>query len=128
MTEAEFTSKLIKSLSETGLYEVKITKTDSIAFTRVAEHQNRALMITKHGTLRFKIPDVGYQNPADFFILHHEPAYVVCIFWKRGCKEFYLIDIDIWQNEVKISKRKSLTEARAKEIGSLSPIELLNDL
>ena len=119
MNEAQFTSKLIKSLSKTGSYEVKITKNGSIPFSRLADHQERALLITKHGTLRYKIPDVGYQNPCDIVVLHNEPAYVVCVFWKRGCKTAYLIDIDRFLSEKAESKRRSLTVDRAKLISEL---------
>jgi hypothetical protein len=119
MTEAQFTSKLIKSLSATGAYEVKITKTGSIPFSRLADHQNRALMIAKHGTLRYKIPDVGYQNPCDIVILHNTPAYIVCVFWQRGCDTAYLIDIDVWNNARSSSTRKSLTSVEAVGISEL---------
>lgn len=97
---------------KTGAFELKQTKGNSIAFNKVVPHQVKALENAKNGVLVYKIPDVGFQNPFDCFCLVKVPAYVVIKF-----KDFFcLIDIDDWTNEVKRSKRKSLTSTRAKEI------------
>lgn len=69
----------------------------------------------------FKIPDAGWQNPFDSFILSGSDAIIVVMFRckERGQKEFVMIDIEAWLQERKTSERKSLTEERAKEIGNV---------
>lgn len=102
---------------ESAAFELKLTKEKSLPFSRLEEHQKRALYLAKHQEIIFKIPDAGYQNPFDSFLLKGVKAYVVVMFYERGQKEFFMIDIDDWINEEKTSKRKSLTPERAREIG-----------
>lgn len=98
--------------------EVKITKSKSLPFNKVLEHQVAALLLSKHGTFNYKIADTGYdKKPFDMFILNQSKAFIAIMFYTRGCRTIYLIDIDVWCHETKTSKRKSLTEKRAKEIG-----------
>jgi len=104
---------------ETAAFELKLTKKNNIPFSAVVPHQVQALLCAKHSKLIHKIPDLGNQNPFDSFILHCAEAYVVIMFYKRGQKEFIMIDIDEWVLEDRISKRRSLTEKRAKEIGKI---------
>lgn len=82
------------------------------------EHQLAALLAVKHNRLAYKIADdsVGFK-PFDCFHIRNAPAYVVVMFYKRGTKKFYMIDVDTWERETKVSSRKSLTEDRAGEIG-----------
>ena len=121
MKEKDITSPILKHLKyrygSTCAIEIKICKTGSLPFSRLEEHQKNALLLTKHGCVVHKIPDAGYQNPFDAFMLCHEPAFVVIMFWERGKKEFFVIDIDVWVAEESSSKRKSLTEDRARDIG-----------
>jgi len=100
----------------TAAYELKLARTDSLSFDVVVEHQVNALYNAKHGKVVFKIPDCGYQNPFDSFVLEGVPAYVVVMYMKHK-KEFMIIDIDMWIHEKIASKRKSLTYERAKELG-----------
>lgn len=102
-------------LKESGAFELKQTETNSIPFSDVLEHQVNSLLQSKHGVLVFKIPDVGYRNPFDSFCLSNMPAYVVIKYPDFNC----MIDIDDWVHESTISKRRSLTDARAKEIASI---------
>lgn len=98
--------------------EVKITKDKSLPFNAVKDHQIAGLSVAKHGTLAYKIPDTGYdQKPFDMFVFQGAGAYVMVMFWKRGSKTCYLIDIDDFLKEKETSDRKSLTEERANEIG-----------
>lgn len=108
-------------------YELKLTKTNSILFSAVKEHQVEGLMAVKHSFLYHKISDApifgGMKSrftkpkPFDCFVLSGQ-AYVCIMFYKpRRKKEFIMIDIDDWLKEVKTSTRKSLTEERAKQIG-----------
>ncbi len=102
-------------LKENGVFELKQTKTDTLPFNSVKEHQLRALLQVKHGTFVFKIPDLGYQNPFDSFCLNNLSAYVVIQYPDFSC----MIDVDDWFYESSISNRKSLTSKRAKEIASI---------
>lgn len=102
--------------------EVKITKDKSLPFSAVKDHQIAGLSVAKHGTLSYKIPDTGYdQKPFDMVVFQNARAFVLIMFWTRGCKTCYLIDIDVFLKEKneseKPKKRKSLTEERAREIG-----------
>jgi hypothetical protein len=119
MTENEFTSKAMLHPSlGTGAYEFKLTKGLSVPFDVVVPHQLNSLFKAKKGRLAVKIRDVGiFKKPFDVFILERVPAYVALVFWKRGCRHFYLVDIDVWFKESQESVRRSITEARAAEIG-----------
>lgn len=100
---------------KTGAFELKQTKGNALPFNAVVPHQVQALLQVKNGTLVFKIPDSGYQNPFDAFSLTRENAYVVIKYRDFFC----LIDILDWCNEVERSDRKSLTSERAKEIATI---------
>lgn len=125
--EAEFTKKIMyqSGFLPAGAYEVKVTKNGRIPFTRLLSHQHDALLRAKHEGLRYKLRDesftntqgvkMGSQKPFDFFVLRNFPAWVVVAFLPAKC--WYKIDIDDWCREVETSKEKSLTEARASEIG-----------
>jgi len=99
-------------------FELKLEKGTSMPFSAVMDHQITALRVAKHGVMSYKIPDVGYdQKPFDCFVLVNIPSYVVIMFYKQNQKEFFMIDVDDFIKEKETSKRKSLTEDRAREIG-----------
>ena len=81
-------------------------------------HQEQALLVVTQGIFVHKIVDCGFQNPFDTVCLVKVPAYVVIQFWKPGNKEFFMIDIETFIAEKQGSLRKSLTEGRAREIGT----------
>jgi len=123
MRESTFQTRFLKWLMnqedfETFAFELKITKTKSLSFNALLEHQKISLLNTKHRRLAHKIADdsVGFK-PYDGFFFKKEPAFVVIQFYKRGEKRFYMIDIDDWVTEPTISDRKSITEERAADIG-----------
>jgi len=123
MTEADFQTKFTRwakyNLPCSTACELKIAKTGSIPFSDVKEHQIRGLLSVKNGGFVYKIPDVGFaQKPFDFFTLRGD-AFVVIQFYKRAQKEFVMIDVERFVNESQTSKRRSLTEARAREIGTV---------
>lgn len=96
-----------------GAFELKQTRTNSIPFSAVMEHQIDALMAVKNGGLLYKAPDDSAGvKPFDFFYLRNEPAYIVIKFPR--C--FVGIDVETWVREQERSMRKSLTVSRAKEI------------
>lgn len=120
MREKDFQTRFnhwLKSVhKKTGIFELKLTKTNSLPFASVVPHQIDALWNAKHRVLVYKIPDVGFRNPADVFSLAGVPAYVVIKYSKGG---IYLIDIDVFIKESETSKRRSLTEDRARVIATL---------
>ena len=126
MTEAERTTKFLKfakaKIQSSFVFEAKICKSNSLAFTAVQPHQERALLVARKSSFSYKIPDVGYDlKPFDGFQFYNSPAYVV-IFWyqKRGDTRLSMIDILKWMEEKETSQRKSLTYERACEIAFLS--------
>lgn len=99
-------------------FELKITKTGSLPFSRLEEHQVEALKKAKHKTLFHKISDMSLNaKPFDCFVLQDSLAYVVILFYEEGEEKIaYLIDIDEFVKESLTSVRKSLTEERARQI------------
>jgi hypothetical protein len=123
MRESIFQTEFLKwikyqSKLKTAVFELKLTKGISLPFDAVLPHQLDSLLNAKHRKLGYKIPDdsVGYK-PFDSFVVSKVPAYIVVRFYKRGDKKFYMIDVDDWVLESEKSKRKSITEERAAEIG-----------
>lgn len=121
MTEADFQTKFSRwakyHISKTCLWELKLSKSSSIPFSALAEHQERALTQATRSCISYKIPDgtLG-QKPTDGFTICNSEAYVVIQFYKPGNKEFFMIPINRWLLEKAASKRRSLTEERAREI------------
>lgn len=120
--EADFQTKFSKwkiyNKKCSALFELKFTKGISIAFSRLEEHQEKALLKAKHSQICYKMPDDNFsQKPSDMFCIYKGGGYVVIIFYKKGTKNFYIIDIDKWIEERNTSDRKSITEDRAKAIG-----------
>lgn len=110
-----FNHWLKSTYKESGVFELKQTKSQSVPFAAVVPHQEQALWNTKNRKIVYKLPDVGYQNPYDCICLMKLPAFVVLKYPSFFC----LIDIDDWLNEKKRSKRRSLTSNRAEEIATL---------
>lgn len=54
------------------------------------------------------------QKPFDCILLSQVPAYIGIMFYKRGEKNVYLIDVDAFELENATSIRRSLTEDRAR--------------
>lgn len=123
-TEAQFQTRFNSWLrnvyKKTGAYELKQTPDDSIAYSRLEEHQENWLLAVANGTAVYKIDDssMGYK-PFDCFCFNKCPAFVVVLYRKSNV--FYLIPINTWvfYRDEK-TKRKSLTESEAKEIATLS--------
>ncbi len=115
-----FNSWLKHVYRATGAFELKVAPGDTMLFSRVEQHQESALFAAKHGSLVYKIPDDSRGNkPFDCFSLVRTHAFIAIMFnsKKRGQTTFYLIDIDAWLQEKQTSKPRSLSEARAAEIG-----------
>jgi penicillin-binding protein-related factor A (putative recombinase) len=116
--EAKFNSLFNKWLKNvykrTGAFELKQCDT-SLPFSDVKPHQVEALQQVRHGTLVYKIPDAGFQNPFDCFCMSEQPAYVVIKFTKGVA----IVPIDTFVLESQRSKRRSLTWDRAKELSTI---------
>lgn len=101
-----------------SVFELKITKTQSLPFKEVKDHQVLALDMAQNRHLYYKIPDDTFgRKPFDCFFLTKITAYVVIMFYTRGQSRFIMINIDDWKSEIEMSDRKSITEKRAMEIG-----------
>lgn len=108
-------SHWLKSVhKQTGAFELKVAKNESLPFSAVAPHQLQALEQVRYGVFVFKIPDCGFQNGFDCFSMVRQPAWIVIKYTKFFC----LISIDVFLLEKDRSKRKSLTASRAVEIAS----------
>lgn len=122
MKEKDITREVLEiaraELGDSAAIEIKLCKGTSLSFSALAEHQEKALWHAKHSVLVFKIPDMGYQNPFDAFLLKETLGMVVVVFYEpRKLCEAYFIDIDAWIAERETCGRKSLTLERAREIG-----------
>jgi penicillin-binding protein-related factor A (putative recombinase) len=124
MTEADFQSIFTKwakkHVHASTAYELKICKEKSLPYRNIEEHQTASLYMAKHQTLFHKISDMGVgYKPFDCFALSGAEAYIVIMFYKPGHRRYcYAIDIDEWIEYECQSKRKSITEAEAKAIGT----------
>lgn len=117
--EAEFQTTFnhwLKAIyKENGVFELKQTQTNSIAFNKVVPHQVQALLRTQEGHLIYKIPDGSFtQSPYDCISLCNIQAFVVI----RYPGFFCLINIRDWINEKERSDRRSLAMNRAREIAT----------
>lgn len=100
----------------TSAFELKISKGKSLPYKNLEEHQLNTLYYAKHNKVIYKIPDAGFTNPFDSFVLYKTLAFVVVMFHAKQ-DFFYMIDIDDWINQRENSDRKSITIEEAKEIG-----------
>ena len=91
----------------TATFELKQSKTDSIPFNCLEEHQ-----INYNLAERKLVRVQGSIGEPDMIFLNRVPSYVVIRF-KSG---FCIIPINSFLKEKKISDRKSLTYLRAKQL------------
>lgn len=125
MKEKDFQIKFNKwckyNCNTTARFELKLTKGSSLPFSAVKPHQEANLASQK---LIYKIPDdsIG-QKPFDSFVIVDAPSFIVVMFYKRGCKRFYMIPIEEWLELKKTSQRKSLTEEMAKNHGMICELD-----
>lgn len=122
MKEKDFQTKFTRWLHHrfqgVGAFELKICKGTSLPFDAVQPHQLEALFLVSSVGIEYKIPDdTRGTKPFDCFRLQGA-AYVVIMFYRRGCNHFYMIPVDRWHIAQKTLPRKSLTEAEAARIGT----------
>ena len=107
-----FTKWLKKYAEETFVYELKITKRDTLPFSKFQAHQLPALYNAKHSILAHKISDsaIGYK-PFDGAVWRNCPAYVGIMFYKPRMKKVcYLLDIDVVMKLKDTPKKRSISE------------------
>lgn len=119
--EANFTELFRHWLKAHPMYsaafELKQTRTTSLPFVAVKEHQLTALMAAKLEGILYKIPDDSRGiKPFDLVYLRHAYAWVVI----KYPKAFYIIDVEMFMHEKALSARKSLTDHRAREISTIT--------
>ena len=121
-----------KKPKKSTIFELKICKGTSLPFNSVAEHQIQALIDATGDTdmgFYHKITDTPWGTidkfrytslkPFDCFYLTGIEAFIVIWFYhERKPKKFIFIPISIFLDERDNSERKSLTEIRAREIGT----------
>ena len=117
--EAKFTTKFEKWWKQTkvlGAYEIKVVRGVSMPFSVVPEHQLNALRAAQKGFI-YKIPDDSMgQKPCDCLAVGNN-GYLVVHWIKRGNKRFYIFPINVWDDIINNSNRKSLTEQMAMDNG-----------
>lgn len=107
---------LKKNPLETATFELKCTSTDSIPFSCIEDHQIDYGLAVDESDKGILIRVQGVSGEPDYVFLRHIPAYVVI----RYPKSFHIIRILTFCHERDRSKRKSLTEDKAKEISYIS--------
>ena len=112
--------RFLPALNGAAVWELKLSKTDSLPFAALKDHQVAGLLQSKTPAgVMYKFPDVGIQQPPfdGFWIRGAEYAWVIVLYYvPRKKKEFLYIDIDDFLIEKARSVRKSLTYQRASEI------------
>ena len=120
MKEKDFQTKFNKWLKYnwlvTAKFELKLTKDGSLPYSALKPHQRANLANRK---VIYKIPDLGAQNPFDSIIMVDDPGYVVIMFYKRGQKKFYIINIEQLERFEKTSVKKSITEVECIHIATV---------
>ena len=117
------------NLPKSAVFELKICKGTALPFNSVKEHQRKALLAVLESGFYHKLIDppifanmktrFNAPRPFDCFFLKGIEAFVIIWFYHaRKPKTFILISIKEFLAEEARSSRKSLTEARAKEISS----------
>jgi hypothetical protein len=99
-----------KGVEFAAAYEIKVTDTNSMPFSMVKDHQIEALLAVKNGTFMYKIPDAGWQNPFDMFVMQRQPAYVVVAFTDLKPMHVWVIDIETFVQIRDTEDSKSINE------------------
>ena len=108
------------NLKTTTALELKVSKTDSLPFSRLEDHQFSALKAASGAVgVYHKIADgtMG-RKPFDSFYMARAEAYIVIMYrcTEIGQKEFFTVSVQAWETEM-VGPRRSLTEDRARAIG-----------
>ena len=117
MKEKDFQTLFSRANTIPGVFELKLTKTKSLAYSKVEPHQIKSLLAanTEKGC-SFKISDMSMEKkPFDSFRISNYPAYIVVLYYiPRKPKVIYYIPIKSFVAEV--GPGQGLSEAQAKEL------------
>ncbi len=117
MKEKDFQTLFSRKNAISGVFELKLTKTKSLAYSKVEPHQIKSLLAanTEKGCA-FKISDMSMEKkPFDSFLIANYPAYIVILYYvQRKPKIAYYIPIKSFVAEV--GPGQGLSEAQAKEL------------
>ena len=106
-----------------GVFELKLTKTKSLAYSKVELHQIKSLLAanTEKGC-SFKISDMSMEKkPFDSFLIANYPAFIVVLYYiPRKPKVIYYIPIKSFVAEV--GPGQGLSEETAKELAEHTTI------
>jgi penicillin-binding protein-related factor A (putative recombinase) len=97
-------------------WEFKVSRTKSLPFSEVSDKQKTNLQLKR---LYHKFSDYDRMGTPFDAVSFAGKGYVVIQFWRPRNKEFFIIPVDKWVQEVDNSQsnKKSITEERAREIG-----------
>lgn len=116
--EQEFTTKFQKWLKYkwiggNGYFELKVSRTTSLPFSDVKDHQ---ILNLQSKRIIYKMSDALRWGTLFDVILCEGKGYVVIQYYRPRNKEFFIIPIDVFIKEKETSQRKSLLEDRAREL------------
>ena len=117
MREKNFQTLFSRRNTISGVFELKLTKTKSLAYSKVEPHQIKSLLAANSDKgCAFKISDMSMEKkPFDSFRISNYPAYIVVLYYiPRKPKVIYYIPIKSFVAEV--GPGQGLSEAQAKEL------------
>lgn len=126
MTEKDYYAKLTRYYERKALatgnscvWDAKFTRTNLIAFSCLASHQEEQMLRAQQRAFGYKIPDAGQaQKPFDGFVLTGAIAVLPIIFYRERKTMIYEVPVNNFVYERERSIRKSLTEERAEAIST----------
>jgi len=126
-----------------AVFELKLSKTKSIRFDELREHQGVALTEVTGVGCYHKITDqpVSWgaetkirftaKKPFDCFFISESPAFVVVFFYVKGQRakdrEMIFIRIEDWLKEWKIAEAEGRKSVREEYLRSIGIVEKLGD-
>ena len=119
--ESEFQTKFSKWAyyrwpdNSAAYFELKVSRTTSLPFSAVSDKQVDNLGIRK---FVHKFSDMDRLGTPFDMVCFCGTGYVVIQYYRPANKEFFIIPINVFLKEKETSDRKSLTEERAREIGT----------
>lgn len=100
-----------------GVFELKLVKGKSLAYSKIEPHQIKSLLAaTTEKGCAHKLSDMSMEKkPFDSFRISNYPAYIVVLYYiPRKPKVIYYVPIKSFVAEV--GPGQGLSEARAKEL------------
>lgn len=128
MKEKDIQTLFMKQNTHPGVFELKLEKSKSFRFDRVADHQRKALwQVFSEKGFAHKLTDppifggmktrFNAKRPFDCFLLNKLDAYVVVAFYTpRKPFRFYFIHIVDFEFSREHSKKKSWREEEVKKM------------